>query len=194
VTSPPADDPRPAFLRAIDQLERLAARVTPGQLDGPSVLPGWDTRTLLSHIVGDIHRIAYAGEGGRLRDVAARAGQIADDDWADAVRRARARAAAAWTDDANLTRSYDATWGEAPGALVLRGYVMELGTHTWDLAQSVDPDAELDAELGAIALAAARQVAPAERRRPGGPFGPVQPVPAGAGVYEQLAGWLGRKV
>jgi uncharacterized protein (TIGR03086 family) len=194
VTSLADDDPRPAFLSAIDQLEQLAARVTPEQLDGASVLPGWDTRKLISHIVGDIHRIAYAGEGGRLRDVAALAGQIADDDWAGAVRRARVRAAAAWADDAKLGGSYTAAWGEVTGAMALRGYVMELGTHTWDLARSTDPAADLDAELGVIALAAARQVAPADQRRPGGPFGPVQPVPAGAGVYDQLAGWLGRTV
>jgi uncharacterized protein (TIGR03086 family) len=194
VTSLADDDPRPPVLGAIDQLEQLAARLTPEQLDGASVLPGWDTRKLISHIVGDIHRIAYAGEGGRLRDVPAMAGEIADDDWADAVRRARARAAAAWADDAKLGGSYAVAWGEATGAMALRGLVMELGTHTWDLAQSVDPDADLDPELGAIALAAAQQIAPADRRGPGGPFGPAQPVPAGAGVYDQLAGWLGRKV
>ena len=194
MTSLADDDPRPAFLRAIDQLAQLAARVTPEQLAAASVLPGWDTRKLISHIVGDIHRIAYAGEGGRLRDVAAMTGDIADDDWAGAVRRARTRAAAAWADDAKLAGSYTAAWGEATGTMVLRGLVMELGTHTWDLAQSVDPEADLDAELGAVALAAARQIAPADRRVPGGPFGPVQPVPAGAGVYDQLAGWLGRAV
>lgn len=194
MTSLADDDPRPAVLRAIDQLERLAARLTPEHLDGASVLPGWETRKLISHIVGDIHRIAYVGEGGRSRDVAAMAGNIADDDWADALRRARARAAAAWADDAKLGQSYSVTWGEATGVMALRGIVMELGTHTWDLAQSVDPEADLDAELGAVALAAARQIAPADRRVPGGPFGPVQPVPAGAGIYDQLAGWLGRKV
>jgi len=85
VTSLAEDDPRPPFQRAIDQLEQLAARATPEQLAGASVLPGWDTRRLIGHIVGDIHRIAYAGEGGRLRDVAAMAGEIADDDWAGAV-------------------------------------------------------------------------------------------------------------
>lgn len=194
MTSLAQDDPRPPFLRTIDQLEQLAARATPEQLAGASVLPGWDTRRLIGHIVGDIHRIAYAGEGGRLRDVAAMTGEIADDDWADAVRRARARAAAAWADDAKLSGSYTVPWGDVTGAMALRGYVMELGTHTWDLAQSVDPAAGLDAELGAIALAAARQIAPAGHRGGAAPFGPVQPVPAGAGVYDQLAGWLGRKV
>jgi uncharacterized protein (TIGR03086 family) len=194
VTSLADDDPRLPFLRAIDQLEQLAARVTREQLSGASVLPGWDTRTLMSHIVGDIHRMAYAGEGGRPRDVAAMAGEIADDDWPDTVRRARTRAAAAWADDAKLSGSYMVSWGDATGAVALRGYVMELVTHTWDLAQSVDPEADLDAELGAIALEAARQIAPADHRGPTAPFGPAQPVPAGAGVYDRLAGWLGRKV
>jgi uncharacterized protein (TIGR03086 family) len=194
VTSPADDDPRPFFLRVIDQLEQLAATVTPEQLAAASVLPGWDTRTLIGHIVGDIHRVAYGGEGGRLLDVAAMAGRIADDDWADAVHRARVRAAVAWADDAKLVGSYTAAWGQVTGAMALRGYVMELGTHTWDLVQSVDPAAELDDELGAMALAAARQIAPADHRDAGGSFGPVQPVPDDAGVYDQLAGWLGRKV
>jgi uncharacterized protein (TIGR03086 family) len=194
VSSPADADPRPSFLRAIDQLEGLIGRVTPEQLAGPTVLPGWDTRTLVSHIVGDIHRIAYAGEGGRLRDVPAQAGDIADTDWAAAVHRARARAAAAWADDAKLAGTYTVAWGEATGVMALRGLVMELATHTWDLAQTVDPAADLDARLGAIALDVAREIAPAQRRGGATPFGPVQPVPAGAGVYDQLAGWLGRKV
>jgi hypothetical protein len=58
----------------------------------------------------------------------------------------------------------------------------------------VDPEPGLDAELGAIALAAARQIAPAGHRGGAAPFDPVQPVPVGAGVDDQLAGWLGRKV
>jgi uncharacterized protein (TIGR03086 family) len=181
VSSPADADPRPSFLRAIDQLEGLIGRVTPEQLAGPTVLPGWDTRTLVSHIVGDIHRIAYAGEGGRLRDVPAQAGDIADTDLAAA-------------DDAKLAGTYTVAWGEATGVMALRGLVMELATHTWDLAQTVDPAADLDARLGAIALDVAREIAPAQRRGGATPFGPVQPVPAGAGVYDQLAGWLGRKV
>jgi uncharacterized protein (TIGR03086 family) len=71
---------------------------------------------------------------------------------------------------------------------------MELATHTWDLAQAVDPAADLDPGLGVFALDTAREVAPAERRGEGRPFGPVQPVPDRADVYDQLAGWLGREV
>jgi uncharacterized protein (TIGR03086 family) len=194
VSSPRDADPRPSFLRAIDQLEGLAGRVTPEQLAAPTVLPGWDTRALVSHIVGDIHRIAYVGEGGRGRDVLAQAGDIADTDWAGAVARARSRAAAAWADDAKLGQTYAVAWGEATGAMALRGLVTELATHTWDLAQSVDPAADLDAELGAIALETARELAPADRRGGSGAYGAIQPVPPGAGVYDQLAGWLGRKV
>jgi uncharacterized protein (TIGR03086 family) len=194
VSSPADDDPRQPLLRAIDQLEWLVAVVTPAQLSAPTLLPGWSTRTLISHIVGDIHRIAYAGEGGRLRDVPAMAGDIADDDWAGALRRARDRAAAAWAADATLSRRYEMVWGEASGAQALRGVTMELVTHTWDLAQAVRPSAGLDRELGLIALTVAHQLAPAEHRDENGLFGPVQPVPDGAGVYDQLAGWLGRKV
>jgi uncharacterized protein (TIGR03086 family) len=85
-------------------------------------------------------------------------------------------------------------FGELTGVMALRSLVMELATHTWDLAQAVDPAADLDPGLGVFALDTAREVAPAQRRGEGRPFGPVQPVPDGADVYDQLAGWLGRKV
>ncbi|MDQ2876102.1 MAG: hypothetical protein M3Y33_15460, partial [Actinomycetota bacterium] len=55
--------------------------------------------------------------------------------------------------------------------MTLRGYVMELGTRT--------------RPAPAIALEAARQIAPAGHRGGAAPFGPVQPVPAGAGVDDQ---------
>ncbi|MFJ1701999.1 TIGR03086 family metal-binding protein [Kitasatospora sp. NPDC088346] len=187
-------DPRPHYLRALDQLAKVVAQVTPEQLDRPTPCTEFDLRTLLGHTVGGIHRIAYVGEGGRSLDVAATVGEVGDAEWAEALDRARARAAAAWADDAVLDRLSWVPWGQLPGRFALGGYVMEAVTHTWDIAQVVDPSAALDEELALGALGVAEQVLPAEPRGGELPFGPVQPVPADADPYTRLAGWLGRRV
>ncbi|WP_051939549.1 TIGR03086 family metal-binding protein [Phaeacidiphilus oryzae] len=192
-------DPRELLRRALDQAEALlrhSSPLTPELLGAPTPCTEYDLRTLLGHLVGAAHRIAYAGEGGRMGDVAAAVGQVADDDWPGAVRRARTRCVAAWADDARLERMIEAPWGTAPGRAVLSVYVQEIATHTWDAARVLDPKGEfaLDPELAEFALATAQQVLPADRRGEGVPFDAVQPVPEGADAYARLAGWLGRRV
>lgn len=62
-------DPRPLFLSALDQLEKLVGRLDPTQLGRPTPCHSYDLRALLGHTLGAIHRIAYIGEGGRGMDV-----------------------------------------------------------------------------------------------------------------------------
>ncbi|MEU9125215.1 TIGR03086 family metal-binding protein [Streptomyces sp. NPDC048506] len=189
-----AFDPRPVFLSALDQLEKLVGRLDPAQLDRPTPCHLYDLRALLGHTLGAIHRIAYIGEGGRGMDLPAAAGEIADTDWAGAIGRARARAATAWADDAKLDREVEVPWGLAVGRIALGGYVMETVTHTWDIAQVIAPEAELDEALAHTALGIARKVLPPTPRGGEIPFGEVQAVPDDADAYRQLAGWLGRTV
>ncbi|MGW2395059.1 TIGR03086 family metal-binding protein [Kitasatospora sp. NPDC001664] len=189
-----AFDPRPDYLRALEQLEKLLLLVAPEQLERPTPCDGFDLRALLGHTVGGVHRIAYVGEGGLSLDVAASVGEVGDGEWAQALGRARERAAAAWAEDAKLDRPSSVPWGTMPGRFALGGYVMEAVTHTWDIAQVVDPAAQFDEELALGALAVARQVLPADGRDATVPFGPVRPAPADAGPTAQLAAWLGRDV
>ncbi|MFJ8041902.1 TIGR03086 family metal-binding protein [Kitasatospora sp. NPDC096147] len=189
-----AFDPRPDYLRALDQLAELLLRVTPGQLDRPTPCDAYDLRALLGHTVGGVHRIAYVGEGGRSLDVVAAVGEVGDAEWAEALGRARARAVAAWADDAKLDLPAAVPWGTLPGRFALGGYLMEAVTHTWDIAQVVAPDTAFDEDLARGALAVARQTLPAETRDATVPFGPVRPAPADAGPTAQLAAWLGREV
>lgn len=189
-----AFDPRPQFLNALDQLEKLVNDLDPALLDRPTPCDAYDLRALLSHTVGAIHRIAYIGEGGRGMDVPAAAGEIADTDWGGAIGRARARAAAAWADGDKLDREFEVPWGLAAGRIALSGYVMETVTHTWDIAQVIAPEAKLDEDLAHMAFGIAQKVLPAEPRGGEMPFGDVRPVPEDADIYRRLAGWLGRAV
>ncbi|MDC7340747.1 TIGR03086 family metal-binding protein [Streptomyces lydicus] len=189
-----AFDPRPQFLGALDQLEKLVSGLDPALLDRPTPCDAYDLRGLLGHTVGAIHRIAYIGEGGRGLDLPAAVGQIADTDWGGAVGRARARAAAAWANDDKIDREFEVPWGVAAGRIALSGYVMETVTHTWDIAQVIAPETELDEDLAGMAFSLAQKILPAEPRGGEVPFAKVQPVPDDADIHRRLAAWLGRAV
>ncbi|MGW8398076.1 TIGR03086 family metal-binding protein [Streptomyces lydicus] len=189
-----AFDPRPQFLSALEQLEKLVSGLDPALLDRPTPCDAYDLRGLLGHTVGAIHRIAYIGEGGRGLDLPAAAGRIADHDWGGAVGRARARAAAAWADDDKVDREFEVPWGVVAGRFALSGYVMETVTHTWDIAQVIAPEAELDEDLARMAFTLAQKILPAEPRGGDVPFAEVRPVPDDADIHRRLAAWLGRDV
>ena len=126
--------------------------------------------------------------------VPARADGVPDDGWLAAYQTARARVTAAWADDAKLDALFEVPWGKVPGRIAVSGYVQEITVHGWDLAKATGQPTELDPEIASWVLAVAQRILPPEPR--GGeeiPFGPVVPVPPGAGVYARLAAWLGRQ-
>jgi uncharacterized protein (TIGR03086 family) len=186
-------DPRQIHRRAMAQTESIVAAVDPGQLGEPTPCPEYDVRALLSHIVGGLVRVAIVGEGGDALARPARADDVPDDGWLAAYRAASARASAAWADDAKLDALVEVPWGTIPGRFALAGYVQEILTHGWDLAKATGQPTERDPELASWALAGARRVLPPDARGADVPFGPVVQVAADAGVYAQLAAWLGRQ-
>lgn len=186
-------DPRPQYQAALDQLEALVATIAPGDLDRPTPCEDYTLRRLLNHLVGATHRLAYMGEGGRAADHVPAIEDPADEAWAAALGRARARVTAAWAEDAKLGRPTFAPWGEVPGGAVVGGYVMETVTHSWDIARSLGKGFVLDEGLSGTALGIAQAVLPAEGRGEA-PFGEVQPVAEDADVHTRLAAFLGRKV
>jgi uncharacterized protein (TIGR03086 family) len=187
-------DPRPIHQRAMAQTESTVAAVEPGQLALPTPCPEYDVRTLLSHIIGGLNRIAIVGEGGDALAVAPWAGDVTDDGWLAAYRTATARVNAAWADDARLDALVEVPWGKLPGRFALAGYVQEILAHGWDLAKATGQPTEGDPELASWALAGAKRILPPEPRGVAEiPFGAVVPTAPQAGPYDQLAAWLGRQ-
>lgn len=184
------DDPRVIYFRATAQTESVIAAVRPEQENLPTPCRDWDVRTLLSHLVGGVTRVALVGEGADALSLPPFA--AAGDDWAAGFRAAVKRAEAAWADDATLDAPCTVPWGTVPGRVALAGYVREVLAHGWDLATATGQPTELDPELAAFALDVSRRSLPADGRA-GIPFGPVRPAPPGAGGYAQLAAWLGRE-
>ncbi|MEU1007254.1 TIGR03086 family metal-binding protein [Streptomyces sp. NPDC005890] len=187
-------DPRPLYARATEQAAALIRTVRPEQLAGPTPCTEFDVRGLLSHVVGGTLRIAVVGEGGDGLAVEPVAEGVADDGWAAAYDEVRVRVLKAWESDERMAAPVRVPWGEVPGHAALSGYVMEIVTHTWDLAEAVGRPHELDPELAEFALATARRVLPDSRPRDAQtPFDTRREAPAGADAYGQLAAWLGRE-
>lgn len=182
-------DTRELYGQAMAQTGTIIEAVRPDQLGLSTPCAEWDVRALMSHVVAVVRKVAILGEGADV--LSAPSFSDIESDWAGAYRAASTRAVAAWQDDAKLDVIYALPWGKAPGRAALAGYARELLTHGWDLAVATGQPSELDANLGAFALDLSRKTVPAAGRE-GMPFGPLGPTPEGAGVYAQLAAWLGR--
>ncbi|MFB8178887.1 TIGR03086 family metal-binding protein [Streptomyces sp. NPDC055966] len=195
-------DPRPVHVRATEQAAALIGSVRPADLARPTPCSAYDVRALLGHVVGGTLRLAVVGEGGDGLAVVPAVEGVEDDGWAAAYDEVRTRALKAWESDERMTTPARVPWGEVPGHAALSGYVMEIVTHTWDLAEGLGRPCELDPDLAGFALAIARAVLPDSRPRdvtsPDAadhkpPFHPRRPAPGNAGPYEELAAWLGRE-
>jgi uncharacterized protein (TIGR03086 family) len=202
VTTTGFTDPRPVYVRATEQAAALIGSVRPADLARPTPCSEYDVRALLGHIVGGTLRIAVVGEGGDGLAVVPALDGVEDDGWAAAYDEVRTRVLKAWESDERMTTPARVPWGEVPGHAALAGYVMEIVTHTWDLAESLDGPCRLDPDLAEFALGVARAVLPDSRprdvasphaadRKP--PFRTRRPAPGDAGPYEELAAWLGRE-
>ena len=192
-TTEPMTDPREIHRRAMAQTEAIVVAVEPGQLGLPTPCAEYDVRALLSHMVGGLNRFAIVGEGGDALARPARADDVPDDGWLAAYQAASQRARQAWADDAKLDALVEVPWGKIPGRFAIAGYVQEILTHGWDLAQATGQPTERDPELALFALTGAKRILPPETRGDDIPFGPVIPVPPDAAPYAQLAAWLGRQ-
>lgn len=186
-------DLRPQLEAAYLQAAAVVSGVGPGQLTLPTPCPAMDVAALLDHLTFAARRAAGLGRGEapatdraaphlELDEVRVALGDAADD------------ARAAWADDAALAREITMPWGETyPGAALVGIYLIELATHSWDLAFATGGAAVLDDDLGSAALECARASIKPEYRTPGGdPFGAEVDPPADATVWERLAAFMGR--
>ena len=187
------DDPRPALLRAADQ---IAGLVDPDlRLDAPTPCEGWTVDDLLAHLVTVHRRVAHVGRGGHPFDLPH---QLPQDDaaaYVAALADGRREVTEVWGPDADaalLDRDVTVPWGVVPGRVAGWGYVRELAVHAWDLASALGTADTLDAGLADDVVDHVRAALPAEPRGGPIPFGPVVPVPDDAGAYPRLVGWLGR--
>jgi uncharacterized protein (TIGR03086 family) len=182
-------DPRPMFIRALDQTQNLIDRVEPDQLALPTPCPEYDVRTLLGHLLSVVHRIDLALSGGDPLTIPS----VTDSpDIAGTWKQHRTALDETLTNDSILERICKLPFGTFPGAAALAAYTGELTTHSWDLAKATGRLDQLDDALADQVLPLLVRFLPAEPRGGHIPFGPVVPVADDASPYDRLAAWQGR--
>ncbi|MFD3399995.1 TIGR03086 family metal-binding protein [Kribbella sp. NPDC058693] len=184
-------DPRPLFVRALDQTQQLVDTTGPDTLDLPTPCDEYDVRTLLGHLLTVSARIDLALNGGDPLTIPVVTTGV--DDVPAAWKERRVSLDETLADNAVLGRVCTLPWGTLPGAAAIAAYTGELATHAWDLAKATGRLDQLDQDIAAHVLPMVRQFVPADVRGGHVPFGPVVPVADDASPYDQLAGWQGRR-
>jgi uncharacterized protein (TIGR03086 family) len=199
-------DPRMTFADAMALTTAVIGRVGPHQLTNPTPCEGLDVEELLGHLVTVLRRVAALGRGDDPfgPDVMAPVEGDLEEMWMAAAE----DVAAAWAEDAVLTRTMRLPWAETTGAAMLVSYLNEITVHTWDLATATGQRPAWDPQILSLAFDgirflpgenraamfdALRAGMPAEHRDFAAPFADAVPVAADAPLIDRLVAWNGRR-
>ena len=157
----------------------------------PTVLPGWDVRELVNHLVNEERWTPHLFGGATVEEIGSRFdGDLLGADPVATFDEAAAAALAAVQAEGAVERTVHLSFGDRPG----HEYAMQLSAdhlvHTWDLARALGTDETLDPEAVAVVHEWFFSTEPLYRRI--GVIGPRVEVPADAGTQAQLLGMFGR--
>jgi uncharacterized protein (TIGR03086 family) len=185
---PAEEDPAALLDAALDQAERVVARVRADDLGSPTPCSGWDVRALVGHLLATVQRAERVAQGRPASSVPA----VAAVDARSLPRFASAAAKARHAWHAAAPAEVPVPWGALPGPAGASGFVLELVAHASDLAVSTGYPEPLDERLATAALRIAERLVPASLRGTGSAFARPVPPPPGADAPARLAAYLGR--
>jgi uncharacterized protein (TIGR03086 family) len=168
--------------RACDGFARIAHRVPADSWSAPTPCPDWDARAVVEHVIG-FHEFLL------LRPLGVRASRPRNDPPArwDATSRALFGALA---ENGAVDRTTELPGGGTSTPRTMIGALTtDVLVHAWDLARAAHLDADLDDDMCARALAAARTP---EFRRAEGVIGPEVPVGDATTASDKLVAFYGR--
>jgi uncharacterized protein (TIGR03086 family) len=188
-------DRRSALSDSYENAAVIVSGIVADELGHPTPCPKYDVAGLIDHLVEAGYRAAALGRG-QAPPPGDESPHVELSDAPGQLRRAAEQAAQAWGDNSSLSLKHTMPWGEEyTGATLVEFYLVELATHTWDLARATGQIDTLDPFLALPALEGARAVIKPQYRNlvePGAPFGAeVSPAP-GADDWERLAAFMGR--
>jgi uncharacterized protein (TIGR03086 family) len=159
----------------------------------PTVLPGWDVRELVNHLVNEERWTPELFAGATVEQVGDRFdGDLLGADPVAAFDDAAAAALRTVQGPGAMDRAVHLSFGDRPGS----EYALQLSAdhlvHAWDLARALGTDETLDEEVVAVLLDwYVRETEELYHRI--GVIGPRVEVPAGAGPQAALLGRFGRR-
>ena len=172
-----------AHKRAQDTFASVLANVKPDQLDLPSPCTEWNAKAVIEHVIGGNQWV---------QQLAGLQPPQVPDEFGAAHAATAAGAQAVFGAPDGLTREFELPFATMPGAGFIGLRTTDVLAHAWDLAKATGQSTDLDPELSAEALEAARVRLLPQFRGPGRPFGEEQPCPPGRPVADELAAFLGR--
>ncbi|MFC4059571.1 TIGR03086 family metal-binding protein [Planomonospora corallina] len=149
-------------------------------------------RALVDHVVDEIRQFAAVTAGGERHHDGA---DVIGDDWSAAHRAAADELLAAWRRSGALDRPQRPPFREIPALWAVGQHVTELVIHAWDIARATGQQADLDPELGLVALRCGRETLRPEFRgdeTEGHHIAAEVPVPDDAPLYDRIAAFGGR--
>jgi uncharacterized protein (TIGR03086 family) len=187
-------DYRLQLFLAFDQAVAVADAVNSTQLRDPTSCSAMDVGALLDHLVFAAQRASGLGRGEAPATDDAHVPHVELADVPSAIRVAASESKQSWSDDASLARTITMPWGETYSGTQLVGmYLVEIATHSWDVASATGITDILDEQLGEDTLACAKLTIRSDYRNvEGNPFGPEVEPPIEATSWERLAAFMGR--
>jgi uncharacterized protein (TIGR03086 family) len=168
--------------RALEQFGDLLDHVHREQLEASTPCEGWTISALIDHVIAALPNFQIMMRGEEA-DWSAPPPHVAEG-WAGTFRSHADDLMHAWHQ------------AEAAGTAVAfppEVQTAEFAVHSWDLARAIDwPVDKLDPQVAERGLAFMQQALKPEMR--GEAFSPEQPAPPGAGPYEAIAAFAGRRV
>lgn len=185
-------DPVDRLERALDVTGEAVVGVGLDDLDRPTPCVGWDTRTLVAHLVEDV---LHFGSSARGEPWQKPEGDVLGDDANRAYREAADSLVSAWRAPGATERTVTLPMGEMPSTWLLGQHLSDVVVHGWDVARATEAEFAVDDDLAEASLEWARTNLPQQfRGDPGAgkPFGGEVPVDAGAPALDRLVAFFGR--
>jgi len=187
-----ANDQVDQLALALSQAKRVIASVTSEQLGASTPCDQWDVRTLISHMIGGTSMFSVITRGEALPENQEET-DFTVGDYVGAFDEAEISLLAAWSDPDVWSREIHFPFSALPAEIAVNVQMMEIATHTWDLARATGQVSSLDDGLAAQMAAFAAAMIPAEARSDSGAaFKAVVPVAETASPWDHLAGATGR--
>jgi uncharacterized protein (TIGR03086 family) len=178
--------------RTLAQTGAIVARVRPEQATLPTPCGAWDVRALVNHVVHDVRQFTVTAHGGEWASSDA---DVIGDDWAGAYRQAASSLLAAWRRPGALDQPVRLPSGEFPATWRVGQQIADLAVHGWDIAKATGQPADLDPEVGQLALDWGRENLKPQFRgdeASGRSFGAEVAVADDARLYDRLGAFFGR--